>query len=379
MPVYFDNAATTPVLAEVVDAMCETLKNTFGNPSSTHAFGREAKGKLEISRRTVAKYLNCTPGEIIFTSGGTEADNMAFITAIEQLGIKHIITSKIEHHAVGHTAEKYAKDHGLRLSYVNLDSKGRVNYAHLEELLQQGSQAFVSLMHANNEIGTLLDLKRVSELCQKYRAYFHSDTVQTMGHYAFDLQDLHIDFLTCAAHKLHGPKGIGFLYINKAHKPSNLIHGGAQERGFRAGTENIAGIVGLAKALEIAYENLDAHQQHVQELKSYFMEMLVKHIEGVQFNGETEPAGSLYTVLSCSFPKNEKSGMLLFTLDLKGVACSGGSACTSGANKGSHVLEGIDADMNRPTIRFSFSHLNKKEEVEFAVERLKEIFTPIIA
>ncbi|MCE3294439.1 MAG: cysteine desulfurase [Crocinitomicaceae bacterium] len=379
MPVYFDNAATTPILPEVVDAMCQTLKNTFGNPSSSHAFGREAKGKLETSRRTVAKYLNCSPGEIIFTSGGTEADNMAFVTAIEQLGVKHIITSKIEHHAVGHTAEKYAHDKNIRLSYVNLDAKGSVNYAHLEELLQQSSNAFVSLMHANNEIGTLLDLKRVSALCRKYNAYFHSDTVQTMGHYAFDLQDLDIDFLTCAAHKLHGPKGIGFLYINKAIKPSNLIHGGAQERGFRAGTENIAGIVGLAKAIEIAYDNLEAHQQHVQGLKSYFMEMLQQKIENVSFNGETEPAKSLYTVLSCSFPKNEKSGILLFTLDLKGVACSGGSACTSGANKGSHVLEGIEADVNRPTIRFSFSHLNKKEEVEFAVERLREIFTPITA
>lgn len=379
MPVYFDNAATTPLLPEVVEAMYQTLKHTFGNPSSSHAFGREAKGKIETSRRSIAKYLNCSPSEIIFTSGGTEADNMAFITAIEQLGVKHIITSRIEHHAVGHTAEKYARSHGLALSYVDLDRKGNVNYMHLEELLQQQSGAFVSLMHANNEIGTLLDLKRVSELCLKYNAYFHSDTVQTMGHYTFDLSELHIHFLTCAAHKLHGPKGVGFLYINKAIKPSNLIYGGAQERGFRAGTENISGIVGLAKAIEIAYDNLESHQQHVQALKSYFIESLKQNIDDMSFNGETEPSKSLYTVLSCSFPKTDKSGMLLFTLDLKGIACSGGSACTSGANKGSHVLEGIGADIHRPTIRFSFSHLNKKEEVDFAIARLKEIFTPIIA
>lgn len=379
MSVYFDNAATTPMLPEVVEAMCQTLKNTFGNPSSTHAFGREAKGILENSRRTVAKILNCAPAEIIFTSGGTEADNMAFITAIEHLNVKHIITSKIEHHAVGHSAEKFAKQYNIKLSYVDLDEKGNVSYSHLENLLQNNPETFVSLMHANNEIGTLLDLHRVSEICQRYNAYFHSDTVQTMGHYAFDLSALKIDFITGAAHKFHGPKGIGFLYVNKNIKPSNLIHGGSQERGFRAGTENMSGIVGIAKALQIANDNILEHQQHVQALKNHFIKKIQENIADVQFNGETNPEKSLYTVLSCSLPRNEKSGMLLFTLDLKGIACSGGSACTSGANKGSHVIEGINADMNRPTVRFSFSHLNKMEEVDFVVEKLAEIYAKVNA
>lgn len=379
MSVYFDNAATTPILPEVVEAMCQTLTNTFGNPSSTHAFGRQAKGELESSRRKIAKYLNCAPGEIFFTSGGTEADNMAFITAIEHLHIKHIITSKIEHHAVGHTAEKLAKQFGVKLSYVDLDNKGNVQLNHLEQLLQENPESFVSLMHANNEIGTLLDLKYVSELCQKYKAYFHSDTVQTMGHYGFDLQDLKIDFITCAAHKFHGPKGSGFLYVHKNIKPSNLIHGGAQERGFRAGTENIAGIVGLAKAFELASENLIHNQNHIQAIKTHFIEKLRANFPTIEFNGEISPEKSLFTVLSCAFPKNEKSSMLLFTLDLKGVACSGGSACTSGANKGSHVIEGIKADSNKPTIRFSFSHLNTLAEVDFVVEKLKEVYASVPA
>lgn len=380
MRVYFDNAATTPLLPEVVDAMCLSLKNTYGNPSSTHTFGRQAKGELEQARRSIASFLKCSSSEILFTSGGTEADNMAFITAVEQLGVKHLITSKIEHHAVGHTAEKYAKHYGVKLSYVNLDAKGNVDHKHLEDLLGEDmNPTFVSLMHANNEIGTLLDLKYVSSLCKKYNAYFHSDTVQTMGHYAFDLSALDIDFVTCAAHKLHGPKGSGFLYVNKRIKPTNLIHGGGQERGFRAGTENISGIVGLAKAFQIANEHVVTHQQHVQGLKSYFIEQLQQEIQDIRFNGETNPEKSLYTVLSCSFPKNEKSGMLLFTLDLKGVACSGGSACSSGANKGSHVLEGIGADPERPNVRFSFSHLNTKEEVNFVVQKLKEIYSTVPA
>ena len=377
MRVYFDNAATTPVLPEVAESIYSCLTNTFGNPSSSHFFGRQAKGELENSRRKIAKYLNCSPGEIFFTSGGTEADNMAFYTAINNLEVQQIITTSIEHHAVCHTAEKYAHENNLTLHFLDLDSKGNFSYSQLEELLKNGKKTFVSIMHANNEIGTLADIKRISEICHKYEAYFHSDTVQTMGHYAFDLSDLKIDFLTCAAHKFHGPKGIGFLYVNKRIKPNNLIHGGAQERGFRAGTENLSGIVGLAKAMEIAYENLESHQNHVQKLKTYFKEKLVATIDDIQFNGETEPEKSLYTVLSCSLPKTDKSHMLLFSLDLKGVACSGGSACSSGANKGSHVIEGIKGDPNRPTVRFSFSHLNNIEEVDFVIEKLKEIYQTV--
>lgn len=377
MRVYFDNAATTPILPEVADCMYTCLKETFGNPSSSHAFGRQAKGELEKSRRKIAFYLNCSPSEIIFTSGGTEADNMTFITAIQELKVKHIITSAIEHHAVGHTAEKYAQEQNIKLSLLDLDSKGNINYEQLEKLLRENPKSFVSLMHANNEIGTLNDIKRISDLCQAYGAYFHSDTVQTMGHYAFDLSTMNIDFITGAAHKFHGPKGVGFLYINKRIKPVNLIHGGAQERGFRAGTENISGIIGIAKAIEIAYENLEQHQKHVQGLKNYFIEQVRQAIPAVEFNGEITPEKSLYTVLSCCFPKTDKAAMLLFTLDLKGVACSGGSACSSGSNKGSHVIEGIQGDSSKPTIRFSFSHLNTKEEVDFAIEVLKEIFVPV--
>ena len=302
---------------------------------------------------------------------------MAFYTAVNNLDVQQIITTSIEHHAVCHTAEKYAHENNLALHFLDLDSKGNFSYSQLEELLKNGKKTFVSIMHANNEIGTLADIKRISEICDKYEAYFHSDTVQTMGHYAFDLSDLKIDFLTCAAHKFHGPKGIGFLYVNKRIKPNNLIHGGAQERGFRAGTENLSGNVGLAKAMEIAYENLESHQNHVQKLKTYFKEKLVATIDDIQFNGETEPEKSLYTVLSCSLPKTDKSHMLLFSLDLKGVACSGGSACSSGANKGSHVIEGIKGDPNRPTVRFSFSHLNNIEEVDFVIEKLKEIYQTV--
>lgn len=379
MRVYFDNAATTPVLPEVADAMCEVLRNSFGNPSSSHSFGREAKGLLETSRRTISKYLNCSPAEIFFTSGGTEADNMAFYTAVHNLKVEQIITTSIEHHAVGHTAEKYAKENSLSLHYLDLDSKGNISLSQLEQILSNGKKAFVSIMHANNEIGTLNDIKSIAEICHRNEAFFHSDTVQTMGHYAFDLATLNIDFITCAAHKFHGPKGTGFLYVNKRIKPTILILGGAQERGFRAGTENMAGIVGLAKAMEIAYENLESHQKHVQALKDYFREKLISEFDDVQFNGETDPLKSLYTVLSCSFPESDKSGMLLFTLDLKGIACSGGSACSSGANKGSHVIEGIKANPMRPTVRFSFSHLSKIEEVDFTLGVLKEIYKKEIA
>lgn len=374
MRVYLDNAATTPVLPEVVEVMTDCLKNHFGNPSSSHFYGRQSKALIETSRRTIAKHLNCAPSELIFTSGGTEADNMVFYIAIHSLKVKHIISSAIEHHAVEHTAAYYAQEFGVKLSLVKLDDKGNVDLADLERLLAIEPNALVSLMHANNEIATLLPIKRVSELCQQYQAYFHSDTVQTMGHYAFDLQDLKMDFITCAAHKLHGPKGIGFLYVNKRIKNEAMIHGGAQERGFRGGTENLAGIVGLAKAIDLAYEDVEGHQKHVQALKSYFITELQRLFSDIHFHGEINPEKSLYTVLNCCFPKNDTSSMLLFTLDLKGVACSGGSACSSGSAKGSHVLEGIGADMNKPNARFSFSRLTTIEEIDFALTQLKDIY-----
>ncbi len=375
MRVYLDNAATTPIAPEVIEVMVPILTNEFGNPSSSHFYGRHAKASIETSRRKIAKLLNCQPSEIIFTSGGTEADNMALYSSVHQMGVKHIITSVIEHHAIGHTAEAIEKEGLARISYVKLDDKGNIDLTDLERLLQTDDKTLVSLMHANNEISTLLPLQKVSQLCRKYDAFFHSDTVQTMGHYSFDLQELDIDFITGAGHKFHGPKGIGFLYINKKVKAEALIHGGAQERGLRGGTENIYGIVGIAKALELAYEDVEGHQVHVQGLKSYMIEQLNSIFSNdIYMHGESEPSKSLYTVLNVCFPKTEKTGMLLFTLDLKGVACSGGSACSSGAVKGSHVLEGINADPNRPNVRFSFSRYTTKEEIDFALKMIKEAF-----
>jgi cysteine desulfurase len=374
MRVYLDNAATTPVAPEVVEAMIPVLRETFGNPSSTHSFGRNAKALLETSRRTVAKHINCAPSEIIFTSGGTEADNMAIHSAVTQLGVKRIITSAIEHHAVGHTADAISLHEKIELVLVNLDSKGNVDLAHLESLLKENKPTLVSLMHANNEIATMIPLKKVADLCRQYNAYFHSDTVQTMAHFAFDLKEIDIDFITCAAHKFHGPKGVGFLYVNKKTKVSSFIHGGAQERGLRGGTENIAGIVGLAKAMDLAYEDLEGHQKHVYELKSFMIQELKTMFPTVTFHGETDFDKALYTVLNVCLPATDKTSMLLFTLDLKGVAVSGGSACTSGATKGSHVLEGIGADMSRPNVRFSFSRFTTKEEIEYALLQLQRAY-----
>lgn len=374
MNVYLDNAATTPVAPEVVEAMIPVLYEHFGNPSSSHAFGRQAKALIENSRRQIAQHLNCAPSEIIFTSGGTEADNMALHAAVTQLGVKRIITSAIEHHAVGHTAEALQHHENIEVINLRLDAKGNINLEELRALLQDATPTMVSLMHANNEIATLLPLAEVTQICRNYNAYFHSDTVQTIGHYTFDLATLDIDFITCAAHKFHGPKGIGFLYVNKKTRVNPLIHGGSQERGLRGGTENIAGIVGLAKAMELAYTNLEAHQLHVWGLKNYMMERLQVIFPEVAFHGETSYEKALYTVLNVSLPATAKAGLLLFTLDLKGVAVSGGSACTSGAAKGSHVLEGIAADMSRPNARFSFSRYTTKAEIDYALQQLEEVY-----
>lgn len=379
MKVYLDNAATTPMAPEVIEAMIPVMQENFGNPSSTHAFGRTAKALIENSRRTIAKAINCQPSEIIFTSGGTEADNMAIYSSVNLLGVTRIITTVLEHHAVGHTVDSLVKDGKVKVDYVKTFKCGTVDLQDLERLLASEEKTLVSLMHANNEIGTLLPLKQVSALCKKYNAVFHSDTVQTMGHYTFDMQDLDIDFITCAAHKFHGPKGIGFLYCNKNVKTESFIHGGGQERGLRGGTENIYGIVGLAKAVELAFHDLESHQEHVQALKSHMISELTKHIDGVSFHGDISPEKSLYTVLNVCLPKTEKAGMLLFTLDLKGIAASGGSACSSGAAKGSHVLEGIKADATRPNVRFSFSRYTTKAEIDYAIEQVVGIFEKTLA
>lgn len=376
MNIYLDNAATTPIAPEVITVMTEALKNDFGNPSSVHSFGRQSKSAIETARRSIAKHLNANASEILFTSGGTEADNMALTCAINDLGVTRIITSPIEHHAVLHTAEMLNNAPDVELEFVKLTPDGHIDLVHLESLLAENtSKTMVSLMHANNEIGNLLPIDKVSALCRKYDAFFHSDTVQTMGHYHFDLKELDIDFITGAAHKFHGPKGIGFLYINKNLKIAPLIHGGAQERGLRGGTENLYGIVGLAKAMDLAYEGLEAHQKHVQHLKTYMIDSLKAFFKDkVDFHGDTTPEKSLYTVLNVCFPETAKAGLLLFTLDLKGVACSGGSACSSGSNLGSHVLRGISADANRPNARFSFSRYTTKKEIDKALEVVKEVF-----
>ena len=374
MKVYLDNAATTRLDSEVLSAMMPLLTEDFGNPSSIHAFGRKTRASIENARKNVAKLLNVTPAEIFFTSGGTEADNMAICQSIDTYGIKHVISSPIEHHAVEHTIGVLEKAGKIKASWVKIDEKGNVDLGHLEELLKNNSRSLVSLMHANNEIGTLLPLKEVGDLCEKYNAIFHSDTVQTMGHYKMDLKEMKVHFITCAAHKFHGPKGVGFLYIHHGHKISPFIHGGAQERNMRGGTENVAGIVGLSKALDICFTEMEEHQKHIQGLKNYMRESLISEIPGIEFNGETDPEKSLYTVLNCRFPKHADGEMLLFNLDIMGIAASGGSACSSGSNQGSHVLRGLGIEMERPSVRFSFSKYNTKEEIDFVISKLVALF-----
>lgn len=372
--VYLDNAATTPLDPAVIAEMTNVMENYFGNPSAIHALGREVRTLVEKARKTVAGLLNASPAEIFFTSGGTEADNTAIRCGISAYGIKHAITSKIEHHAVEHTLNMMLKEGKIdKLSFVNIDERGNVDYAHLEELLKTNERSFVSLMHANNELGTLTDMEKVGDLCEQYNAIYHADTVQTMGHYVHDVRKLKVHFLVCAAHKLHGPKGVGFLYVNSAIKIPPMIYGGAQERNMRGGTENVYGIVGLAKALEIAYTEMEEHQQHVQGLKDYLKEQLIAEIPGIAFNGETTAEKSLYTVLNVSFPEMDMADMLLFNLDINGVCASGGSACSSGSNIGSHVLNGIHANPNRPSVRFSFSKYTTRAELDFVMEKVKMV------
>lgn len=373
MQVYLDNAATTPIDPEVITAMVATMEKDFGNPSSIHAHGRQVKTIVEKARKTVAGLLNVSPAEIFFTSGGTEADNTAIVRGITDHGITHAITSPLEHHAVLHTLEELEKNGTVQLSILNVDEKGNVDLQQLEQLLNDHPKSFVSLMHANNEIGTITDIEYISGLCKQYGALFHSDTVQTMGHYVHDLNKLQVDFVTGAAHKFHGPKGVGFLYINHQTKIKPFIYGGAQERNMRGGTENVYGIVGLAKALEIAYAEMDGHQQYIQGLKDYMIDQLKTHIHDIRFNGDITADNSLYTVLNVSFPCTELADMLLFNLDISGISASGGSACSSGSDIGSHVLQAIGADNGRPSVRFSFSKNNTKEEIDFVVGKLREL------
>ncbi|MBO0359899.1 cysteine desulfurase [Hymenobacter sp. BT186] len=378
MTVYFDNAATTPLDPEVLDAMLPFMREHYGNPSSIHGHGRQVRAAIENARKTIAHLINAAPAEISFTSGGTEADNYAAFGSIRTLGLKHAITSPLEHHAVLHTLQALEKAGDIQLSYLRHDEQGRLDLVHLEVLLATNPRTFVSLMHANNEIGNLNDIAAIGEICARYDAVFHTDTVQTMGHYRHDVQQLKNHFLVGSAHKFHGPKGVGFLYRRSGLMIDALLHGGSQERNQRAGTENVYGIVGLAKALEIAYRGMSEHQQHIQGLKDRFIDKLQQQIEGVEFNGTSAQADqSLYTVLNVSLPPSELNEMLLFNLDINHVSVSGGSACTSGANAGSHVLTALGCDPDRGAIRFSMSKYNTTEEVDYAVEQLAKMYRKV--
>lgn len=374
MSIYLDNAATTPLDPEVFDAMKPYMLEFFGNPSSTHAQGRKVRAAIESARKKIAELLNCTPGEIIFTSGGTEADNAILCGAVDTYAVTNIITSPVEHHAVLHTLENLSKKRSLSVHFVNLDEKGHVDLTHLETLLKQHDHALVSLMHANNEIGNLLDIGSVGELAEEYDAYFHSDTVQTVGHYRHDLAKIKVHGMAAAAHKFHGPKGVGFKFVSRSKKILPMVFGGSQERNMRGGTENVYGIIGLSKALEIAYRDMDEHVRYVKGLKSRMIEKLKAHIPGVTFHGDSENMErSLYTVLNVSFPESDENNMLLFNLDLHGVCASGGSACSSGATQGSHVLGALYPGSQRGAVRFSFSKYNTSEEIDLAVMKLAEL------
>jgi cysteine desulfurase len=375
MRVYLDNAATTPVDKAVLEAMLPFLAENFGNPSSIHWHGRQVRAEIEKARKTVAELLNASPSEIFFTSGGTEADNCALHGAIETYQIEHVITSPLEHHAVLHTLEELAHAHKIQLHLLNVDSQGRISQQELESFLQSYPKALVSLMHGNNEIGNLISLEEIGEICKHYQAFFHSDTVQTMGHYAHHLKNTKVDYVVGAAHKFHGPKGVGFMYIQQKSKVHPYITGGSQERNMRGGTENVAGIIGLAKALQLAYEDMSEHQKHIKALKSYMIELLKNKVEDVAFNGMSgDIEQSLYTVLNVSLPPTENSDMLLFNLDIAGVSASGGSACSSGSESRSHVLRAIQAPADRPAVRFSFSRFNTKQDIEFAVEAVSSLY-----
>ncbi|MFZ9221244.1 MAG: cysteine desulfurase family protein [Sediminibacterium sp.] len=368
--IYFDNAATTPLDPAVLEAMMPYLTEKFGNPSSIYSYGRETRMAVEQARKSVAKNLGAKPSEIFFTSGGTESSNTILHAAIQDLGCKHIISSPIEHHATLHTVEHLAKAHGIQLSWVKILPDGHIDMNDLGQLLNTSSEkTIVSIMHANNEIGNMIDIHEVGTLCKKHNAYFHSDTVQTVGHFPFNLKETPVDFITGAGHKFHGPKGVGILYINENIKINPLVHGGAQERNMRAGTENLYGIVGFAKALELASESYEKDSAYMQSLKQYMHDQLVQKIPGVSFNGD--PFGkSLYTLLSTNFPKTDKTDMLLFNLDIHHICASGGSACSSGAQQGSHVIQALKKEGEIATVRFSFSKNNTRQEIDQVVDIL---------
>lgn len=375
--VYLDNAATTPIREEVAVKMTQVLRQTYGNPSSSHAFGRSAKTLVEQARKTIAHFLNVSASEIIFTSGGTEADNLILTSAVQDLGVKRIITSPIEHHAVLHVVEHLQQLHDIQVDFVKLNDCGKVDLKDLENLLKSSAEkTLVSLMYINNEIGSLLEIKKVGKLCKENSALFHSDTVQSIGHFELDFKGFNVDFAAASAHKFHGPKGTGFAYIRKESGIQPLIIGGEQERGLRAGTESVHNIVGMAEAMKCCYDNLEAERKHIEKLKTYFIQKLKVEIPGVKFNGNCDnQEESTYTILNVCLPiATEKALMLLFQLDLNGIACSKGSACQSGSQAGSHVLNAVlsEEDLQKPSLRFSFSFYNTQEEIDYVVNVLKK-------
>jgi cysteine desulfurase len=376
MEVYFDNAATTRIRHEVVDEIKNCLLETYGNPSSTHSFGRSAKSKLENARKVIASYLNASPQEIIFTSGGTESDNMLIRCSVKDMGVTTIISSRIEHHAVLHTLDDLESS-GINIKYVKTNNKGQVDFQDLERLLKEdNSKKLVTLMYVNNEIGTILDLERVGLLCKELNALFHTDAVQGVAHFNIDVKKYNIDFLSAAAHKFHGPKGVGFSYVKKNTGINPFIRGGAQERGLRAGTEALPNIIGMEKAISLSYDNLNEEKVYIQSIKDYFIKSIKKIFPNVQFNGcSSDSEESTYTLINIAIPVIKKKASLLdFQLDLKGIACSKGSACQSGSNQGSHVLKEVQGENNNdwPSLRFSFSSYNSKKEVDYLMGVLKE-------
>ena len=381
MHVYLDNAATTPVAPEVAQAMMEVYQTVHGNPSSTHAAGRKAKALVETSRRAIAQHLNCVARAICFTSGGTEADNHAIQASVRCLGVTRIVTSAAEHSAVIKASEMAGAGFNVEVVHVKHHESGEVDLADLEAILgSSAKKTLVSLMHANNEVGVMLDLQAVSRLCRQHDALLHSDTVQTMGHYPMDLSGLDVDFLTCSAHKFHGPKGSGFLYVNPALKVEGMIVGGGQERLLRGGTENVAGIVGLRAAMDLAFAHMASHESHVRGLKRLMVEGLKKELPGVSFNGDSDKEDRLYTVLNVKFPPHPNSGMAVFLMDLEGIACSGGSACSSGATMGSHVLRALGFhEADKASVRFSFSRYTTEGDIQLALAAASKVFAPVEA
>ncbi len=382
MRVYLDNAASSVLDPEVLEYMLPWYREFHGNPSSVHYHGRNLRSAIEQSRKKIAELTGSSPGEIFFTSGGTEADNMAIRSTVEGLGIRHIVSTRIEHHAVGHCIELLEEKGHAKVTWLDVDSRGHIDLKELREVLKSSPRSLVCLMHANNEIGTMLDLEAVGRICREFDAVYHSDTVQTMGNVKYDTGNLPVDFLTASAHKFYGPKGIGFLYIRKGLKIPPLILGGGQERNMRAGTENVPAIAGMAFALEKCIRNLEEKNEKLWKLKLFLKTELEARIPGVEFNGETAKDNSLVTVLNTFFPIDSADSLLLMNLDIAGISCSGGSACTSGSVKGSHVLAGIGCSAKRSanSVRFSFGVQNTAEELEFTVGKLEEIMkvkTPV--